>query len=1050
MLNKIIKFSLENRLIIVLLVSISIGLGVRAIWQTPVDAFPDSTPIQVQINTTASALSPEEIEQQITLPIELTISGLPGLQNVRSISKFGLSQVVATFDDDTHIYDARQLILERLGSVNLPIGIDSPELGPISTGLGEVFHYTIRSTDPDRTLDELRSLHDWVIKPELRKIAGVAEVNSWGGFEKQYQVVVDPNNLIRFNLTLDDVFRALEQNNKNIGGGQIVSSGQSFLVHGIGRVSTIKQIENIVIKAIEGTPILIGNIADVIVGHEIRRGAVSASGEGEVVLGLGFMLMGQNSNEVTRNLKIQLQSVQKSLPDDIIVEIVYDRTELVKEVIGTVERNLLAGALLVILVLFLLLGNFRAGLIVAFAIPLALIYAFLGMEQLAIAASLLSLGAMDFGIIVDGSVVMTENNLRRLAEKRNALGRKLNNSERLNTILESSQEVVRPIVFGIGIILIVFFPILTLEGIEGKMFKPMAWTFIFAMLGALFIAITLTPIMSYYFLPKNRIKEKNAIDKFLRKYYTLSINKVIQYKLLFLTSVIILLAVTGIIGSRLGGVFIPRLSEGAIVINTIRLAGVSIEESIDYNTKIEKLLLTQFPNEINKIWSRIGTAEVATDPMGLELTDIFISLKPRNQWIRAKTQSELVERFEETVDDLPGLNMIFTQPIEMRINEMASGIRSDVGIKIIGDDFETLTKLSDDVQNILLRIDGASDIAGEQISGQPTIQIHVNQDQISRYGIPAEDVLDIIEVVGNRQVGDIIEGQRRYPLVVRLPDSHRQNVEVLANTLIPTKSGSLLPLHSLVDINETEGPSTINREWGRRLIKVQCNVRNRDIASFVNEAQSRIENELQLPSGYVIEWGGQYENLERSKIRFMIVVPITLILIFLLLYFSLKSVKDVLIIYTGIPLAAVGGIFALWIRGMPFSVSAAVGFIALSGIAVLNGQVLVSTIKRMTGTGQSFKEIVISSAKQRLRPVLATAITDAVGFIPMAVSTGIGAEVQRPLATVIVGGVMTSTLLTLFVLPILYVTINEWKNVKMRGSFKRIRNTLNYQVKKLS
>lgn len=1034
MLNKIIKFSLENQLLVILLVSISVGLGVYTILQTPIDAFPDTTPIQVQINTTATALSPEEIEQQITLPIELTISGLPGLLNVRSISKFGLSQVVATFDDDTHIYDARQLILERLGSVNLPNGIDSPELGPISTGLGEVFHYTIRSTDPHRTLDELRSLHDWVIKPELRKIAGVAEVNSWGGFEKQYQVVVDPNNLIRFNLTLDDVFRALEQNNKNIGGGQIVSSGQSFLVHGIGRVSTTKQIENIVIKAIEGTPILIGNIADVIVGHEIRRGAVSAYGKGEVVLGLGFMLMGQNSNEVTKNLKIQLQSVQKSLPDDVIVETVYDRTELVDEVIGTVERNLLAGAFLVILVLFLLLGNFRAGLIVAFAIPLALIYAFLGMGQLAIAASLLSLGAMDFGIIVDGSVVMTENNLRRLAEKRNALGRKLNKSERLKTILESSQEVVRPIVFGIGIILIVFIPILTLEGVEGKMFKPMAWTFIFAMLGALFIAITLTPIMSYYFLPKNRIKEKSAIDKFLIRYYTLSINKVIQYKSWFFTGVIILLVISGFIGSRLGGVFIPRLSEGAIVINTIRLAGVSIEESIDYNTRIEKLLLTQFPNEINKIWSRIGTAEVATDPMGLELTDIFITLKPRNQWKRARTQSELAERFEEAMDDLPGLNMIFTQPIEMRINEMASGIRSDVGIKIIGDDFETLTNLSDKVQTILLKIDGVSDIAGEQISGQPTIQIHVNQDQISRYGIPSEDVLDLIEVVGNRQVGDIIEGQRRYPLVVRLPDSHRQSVDVLANTLISTHGGSLLPLHRLADINETEGPSTINREWGRRLIKVQCNVRNRDIASFVNEAQSRIENELKLPEGYVIEWGGQFENLERSKIRFMIVVPITLILIFILLFFSLKSVKDVLIIYTGIPLAAVGGIFALWVRGMPFSVSAAVGFIALSGIAVLNGQVLVSTIKGVTETGLSFMEVVTTSAKQRLRPVLATAITDAVGFIPMAISSGIGAEVQRPLATVIVGGVITSTLLTLFVLPVLYVAINEWKNVNLKDS----------------
>jgi cobalt-zinc-cadmium resistance protein CzcA len=1024
-LNYIIDVSLKNRLIVVLLLAVSLGLGIRAMLRTPVDAFPDTTPVQVQINTVAPAFSPAEIEQQITLAVELSIAGLPGLTNVRSISKFGLSQVVATFDDETHVYDARQFILERLGSVKLPDGIERPQLGPMSTGLGEVFHYIVRSTNPDRPLDELRTLHDWVIKPELRKVAGVAEVNSWGGFERQYHVIVSPQPLVKYNLTLDNVFEALEQNNHNVGGGQVVSSGQSLLVHGLGRVTTIGQIENIVIKAHAGAPVRIKDIAEVAVGHEIRRGAVTAHGRGEVVLGLGFMLMGENSKEVTEELKTRLESVRKSLPDDVILETVYDRTELVQAVIGTVKHNLIAGAMLVIIVLFLLLGNLRAGLIVALAIPLALTYAFLGMYALAIAASLLSLGAMDFGIIVDGSVVMTENNMRTLAEKQHRLGRPLKKSERLQIVLASSKEVVRPIVFGMGIILIVFFPILTLEGIEGKMFRPMAWTFIFAMIGALVIAITLTPVLSYYFLPRKAKEKEGLVERILTVGYTFLISGVLRWKRALFGSVLILLAVTAFIGFRLGGEFIPRLSEGAIVINTIRLAGVSIDESVDYNMRIEQLLLKNFPDEIKHIWSRIGTAEVATDPMGTELTDIFIALNPGNRWTRAGTQAELARRMEEVVDDLPGLNMVFTQPIEMRLNEMVSGIRSDVGIKIFGDDFDELVRLSDQIQTILLTIQGASDVAGEQITGQPTLQIVVSQDQIARHGIPARNVLDLLETVGGRRTGDIFEGQRRFPMVVRLPNEQRTDVVSLADTLIPTQIGPLLPLRRLAEVKETEGPSTINREWSRRLIRIQCNVRDRDVASFVDEARSRIVNEVILPEGYVIEWGGQFENLERSKLRFMIVIPLTLALIFFMLYFSLKSLKDVLIIYTGIPFAAIGGVFALWGRGIPFSVSAAVGFIALSGIAVLNGQVMVSAIRTLWNEGLPLGEAVITAAKQRLRPVLATAVTDAAGFIPMAISTGVGAEVQRPLATVVIGGVITSTILTLFVLPALYLAVGQ-------------------------
>jgi cobalt-zinc-cadmium resistance protein CzcA len=1024
-LNNIIAFSLNNRLLVIVLFAVCVGAGIRAMQLISVDAFPDTTPVQVQINTNAPALDPTEIEQQLTLTVELAISGLPGLTNVRSVSKFGFSQIVATFDDDTHIYDARQLILERLGSVELPEGIERPQLGPISTGLGEVFHYLVRSDNPDRMLDDLRTLHDWVVKPELRKVTGVAEINSWGGFERQYHVIVSPEKLVKYYLTFDDVFKALEQNNQNVGGGQVVSSGQAMLVHGIGRVTTIEQIEDIVIKAEQGVPVHIRDIATVAIGHEIRRGAVSARGEGEVVLGLGFMLMGENSKDVTQKLRDRIQAVRQALPDDIILEVVYDRIELVDEVILTVTHNLVFGAILVIVVLFILLGNLRAGLLVAVTIPFAMLFAFLGMYELSIAASLLSLGAIDFGVVIDGSVVMTENNLRRLAEKERTLGRSLNRLERFETILTSSKEVVRPIVFGMGIILIVFIPILSLESIEGKMFRPMAWTFIFAMVGALLCALALNPILSYYFLPRRGQEKESRIMQALHTGYSRILTWVFLRRKILFGSVGFVLAITVFIGMRLGGEFVPRLSEGAIVINTIRLAGVDINESVSYNSRIEALLMERFPVEIKHIWSRIGSAEVTTDPMGTELTDIFIALHPRDEWQHAHSQAELVQKMTAVVDDLPGLNMVFTQPIEMRMNEMVAGIRSDVGIKIFGDDFDELVRLSDEIQRILLTIPGAVDISGEQITGQPKLQISVDQDKIARHGIPARNVLDVIEAVGVRRVGEIFEGQRRFPLAVRLPDAQRTDSEALRNTLIPGENGILLPLRMLAEVKETEGPATVNREWGRRLIKVQCNVGERDVASFVAEAQARIAKEVDLPEGYVIEWGGQFEHLIRSRERFMILVPLTLAFIFLLLYFSLRRLREVLIIYTGIPFAAVGGIFALWLRGIPFSVSAAVGFIALSGIAVLNGQVLVAAIRKFRDKGLPVAEAVLSAAKQRLRPVLATAITDAAGFIPMAISTGVGAEVQRPLATVVIGGVITSTLLTLLVLPMIYGWFEE-------------------------
>ncbi|HEY7745980.1 MAG TPA: CusA/CzcA family heavy metal efflux RND transporter [Desulfuromonadales bacterium] len=1025
MFERLIEFSLKNRILVVLLFAVTFAVGAWALLRLPIDAFPDTTPVQVQINTIAPALGPEEIEKQLTMPVELAVSGLPHLESVRSISKFGLSQVVATFSDDMPIYDSRQLVMERLASVELPEGIERPELGPISTGLGEVFHYVLRSDNPERTLDELRTIHDWVVKPELRKVAGVAEINSWGGLERQYHVIVAPEALVKYSLTFGDVAEALQANNANVGGGQVVTAGQTLLVHGIGRVGNVEQVGAIVLTSHAGTPVRVRDVAEIRIDHELRRGAVSAQGKGEVVMGLGFMLMGENSREVTTALKERLETVRKALPEDVILETVYDRTELVDHVIETVEHNLVAGAILVIAILFLLLGNLRAGLLVAAAIPMSMLFATLGMGQLGIAASLLSLGAIDFGILVDGSVVMTEANLRRLGERQNELGRPLSAPERMAAILSSSCEVGRPIAFGMGIIALVFLPVLTLQGIEGKMFQPMAWTFIFALLGALLVAIFLSPILSLQFLPKVCKGHEGFAETWLKRIYTPALDWVLHHRRNALVSAALLVALTGVVVTRLGGEFLPRMSEGSIVASVVRLAGVSVDESMAYNGRLEQLLLEKFPHEIKHVWSRLGSAEVATDPMGTELTDIFMTLHPREQWTRANSQTELAAAIQQELAGLPGIRVVLTQPIELRVNEMLSGIRGDVGIKIYGEDFEQLVELAERVEQALNKVPGAAEVSAEQITGQPTLQLAVDQEKLARYGIPARDVLDIVAAVGTPRVGEVFEGERSFPLVLRLPDDRRSDVEALGNTLIPTASGAILPLSALATLSEEQRPSTINREWGRRLIKVSVNVRDRDVASFVAEAREVIDRDVKMPPGYFTEWGGQFENLERSQKRLALVVPLTLLLIFILLWFSLKRLRDVLIIYTGIPLAAVGGVFALWLRGIPFSVSAAVGFIALAGLAVLNGQVLVAAIRNFLDSGKPLAEAVTGAARQRLLPVVATAVVDAAGFLPMALSTGVGAEVQRPLATVVIGGVLTSTLLTLFVLPSLYLLVGK-------------------------
>ncbi|MGD2110117.1 MAG: CusA/CzcA family heavy metal efflux RND transporter [Phycisphaerae bacterium] len=1011
MLNAIITWSLRYRFLVIALTLILVITGAYSTTRLAVDAFPDTTPVQVQINTVAPALTPLEIEQQITFPVEQTISGLRGLTEVRSLSKFGLSQVTVIFEDGIDIYFARQLVMERLGTVDLPQGLPEPEMGPVATGLGEVFHYIL--TSRTRSLSELRTIQDWIIKPQLRSVSGVAEVNSWGGRERQYQVVVEPDRLLKYDLTLFDLFDALRRNNLNVGGGTITRAGESLLVQGVGLLETLKQIENVVVKAENGVPVYVRQLGEVADGHEIRRGAVTYAGHGEAVLGLGFMLMGENPRDVTKNMIERMEAIKPSLPDDVKVTTVYDRTELVDHVLHTVKTNLVEGALLVIAVLFVFLGNLRAGLIVASAIPLSMFFAANCMLQAGIAGSLMSLGAIDFGLVVDSSVIQIENGMRHLARNRN--GR-----SRIDVVRDAAIEVRRPTMFGELIIMIVYLPILTLEGIEGKLFRPMALTVVFALLGSLILSLTLMPVLASLLLPVEPREREPLFVRIAKRCYEPVLNLVLRQRAMVLTGVALLL-VTGIVmATRLGTVFIPRLSEEAIVINTVRLAGVAVDESVRYGTRIEKLLLDSFPNEIKHVWSRTGTAEVATDPMGLELTDVFITLTPREGWRRAETQAELVSIMEAELAGMPAMRTIFTQPIEMRVNEMVAGVRSDLGVKIFGDDFDTIEALADYVASILKTVPGASDVTVEQLTGQPLLEVRVRQDQLARHGMSAADVLDFVASIGTVSVGEVRQGEIRFPLTVRLPDEYRSDPETVGRLLIPTASGQRLPLYRLAELKIIDGPSTINREWSKRRVIVQCNARGRDIGSLVAEAEERIASEVDFPPGYFVRYGGQFEHLQRASSRLMLVVPLALLLIFLLLYLTYGRVADVVRIFMTLPLAAVGGVIALHLRDLPFSVSAGVGFVAMSGVSVLGDMVFVSFLRDLLDRGKPLGDAIREAAMTRLRPVLMTGLVASLGFIPMAFNTGVGAEVQRPLATVVIGSVVTSTLLTLLVIPVFY------------------------------
>jgi cobalt-zinc-cadmium resistance protein CzcA len=1012
-MNFLIDFSIRYRWLVILATLAAAAAGVASMRQLDIDAFPDVTPVQVQVNTTAPALGPEEIERQITFPIEQALSGLPGIEQLRSISKFGLSQVVLIFKDGTDIYFARQLVNERLATVTLSPGTERPKMGPVSTGLGEVFHYVVTGKGDDIT--RLRTIHDWVVRPQMRTVPGVAEVNSWGGYQKQFQVKVDPPRLLKYGLTFDVVIAAIRENNQNVGGGVIEQGSNSLLVQGLGRTTNLDEIRHIQIAVKDGVPILLGDVADVVVGHEVRRGAVTFDGKGEAVLGLGFLTMGENSHVVTWDLKRELDEVKKTLPAGTKVTAVYDRTELVDYVIDTVRANLFEGGLLVVCVLFLFLGNLRAAFIVALAIPLSMLFAFSGMLRFGVAASLLSLGAIDFGMVVDSSVVMIENCVRHLAHNPEGKSRR-------EVVRDAAVEVRKPTLFGELIILIVYLPILTLEGTEGKLFRPMALTVIFALAGSMVLSMTLMPALASLLLPRRVTETEPLLLRAIKAVYVPVLKLTMRFKAAVLIfGAAVLLFAFGIVAPNLGSEFVPKLSEGAIALNVIRLAGTSLEESVQRNTMIERAVLKAFPDEVEHVWSRVGSAEVATDPMGIELTDIYITLKPRNKWKKAQTQDELTELVERELRDIPGQKIAFEQPIEMRISEMETGIRADLGVILYGDDLGVLKSTAEAIERAMANIPGVADLAVEQVTGQPVLQVKVKQDELARYGVPARAVLDLIESIGSKTMGEVIDGQFRFPLAVRLSDEWRGSPEAVGAIQLPTAAGERVPLSRLADIRVVAGPSTITREWGQRRIVVSCNVRGRDLGTFVAEVKQKV-GAVPLPAGrYRVAYGGQFEQLERAKTRLLVVVPLALLLVFGLLYATYGTVIDSLRVFSGVPFAWVGGIFALWLRDMPFSISAAVGFIALSGVAVLDDMILVSYVRDLLKRGRTLEHAVEEAAITRLRPVLMTTLVACLGFVPMAFSTGMGAEVQRPLATVVIGGVISAMVMSLLVLRVLFV-----------------------------
>lgn len=1030
MINAIIRFSVTNRLIVLLLVAIMAGAGAYSLINLPIDAVPDVTNVQVQVLTAAPSLAPLEMERQVTFPVEVAMSGLPDVEEIRSVSKFGLSAVTIVFDESVDTYFARQLVLERLSQAReeIPESIGSPEMGPISTGLGEIYQYELKSPDGSYDATALRTVQDWNVRRQLLGVPGATEINSFGGYEKQYQVRLSPEKLQSYGLALRDVYEAVARNNANVGGAYIQKGSEQYLLRGLGLVENPEDIANIVVKTgPEGVPVYVRDLGEVVEGAAVRQGAVTADGKGEIVAGIVMMLKGENSRTVVNAVKERVEQVRKSLPAGVELVPFYDRTELIDRAIATVETNLVEGAILVIVVLILLLGNWRGALLVATIIPLSMLFAAILMRVFNVSGNLMSLGALDFGLIVDGAVVMVENTIRRRAEAQEH--RSHEPPER--TILEACLEVARPVVFAVAIIAIVYLPILTLRGFEGKMFVPMALTVIFALLGSLILSLTYIPAMMTLVLRGKVSEKESVIIRYAKQIYAPSLAFVSRYRGQALAVAAALVLISGAIFPYLGTEFIPRLDEGDLAVQIGRLPSVSLEESVAIATKAEKILM-EFP-EVITVVSKTGRAEVASDPMGVEISDVYIAMRPREEWTSAGTREELIAMMSERLEnEVPEGVFSFSQPIELRVAELISGVRSDVAIKLYGDDLDVLKQKADEIARSVQKVRGAEDVKAEATSGLPQLQIKPDRAAIARYGLNVEDVNDMVEsIVAGKDAGLVYEGEQRFDLVVRLNEESGRDIESIKGLLLTSANGSRVPLSQVADIQLTEGPAQISRENTRRRIGVELNVRGRDIGSFVEEAQAAIEREVTLPPGYYLSWGGTFENLQRASNRLMVVVPIALFLIFVLLYTTFGSVKQAALIYTGIPFAVVGGIVALALRGMPFSISAGVGFIALFGVAVLNGVVMVSFINHLREEGKTVADAVTEGAMTRLRPVLMTALVASLGFIPMALATSAGAEVQRPLATVVIGGLITSTLLTLLILPTLY----SWIERDAEGEF---------------
>lgn len=1050
MIDRLISFALQQRLLVIVATIFVAALGVYAFKKLPIDAFPDVTNVQVQIITEAPGSSPIEVEKLITYPVEVQMTGLPKLQDLRSLSKFGLSMVTVVFEDNVDIYFARQLVLERLieAKAKLPEGVE-PAMGPISTGLGEVYQYTLEKTTPHlnplplrgeeanripsplegggeistEELIELRTIQDWIVRPILKTVPGVTDVNAFGGHVKQYQVIIAPDLLRKYDLTLKEIFESVATNNANASGNIIEHSSEQYIVRGIGLIQSLKDIEEIVIKVHDGTPVYIKDVADVRLGPETRLGAVVQDGKGEAVAGIVMMIRGGSGKEVVEAVKKKVDEINKNniLPDGIKIKPFYDRIELVNACLNTVTKALEEGGVLVVAVLFLFLGNVRSALIVATTLPVAALITFIAMQQIGITANLMSLGglAIAIGMMADGSVVIVENIYRHLSEKRDA------KEGRIHIIFEAVKEVGSPLVFGILIIIIVFLPLFTLEGMEGKMFAPMAYTISIALFASLILSLTLSPVLSSIFL-KGGSEKDVFIMRWLKKIYIPLLRYSLKHGVIVVISAVVMLLSSLALFPFLGTEFIPTLDEGSLTPQVIRLPSISLQESIEIEKKMQQALL-KFP-EVETVVSKIGTAEIATDPMGPNVSDPIVVLKPRDQWKTAETKEELVEKIREELEKIPGIGLNISQPIALRVDELISGVKSQIAIKIFGDDMDILREKADEIGRLVSTVKGAADMRVEQTAGQPYLNIDIDRRKIARYGINVSDIQDIVETaIGGKTATEVFEGDRRFAVLLRFPEDKRNTVETIENIFVKAANGANIPLASLAKVSISEGPVQVSRENSKRRIVVECNVEKRDIGSFVAEAQGKIGKEVQLPAGYYITWGGAFENQQRAMKRMYIIVPLTIVLIFFLLFSTFNSLRYAALIILNLPFALIGGIVGLFISGQYLSVPASVGFIALFGVAVLNGVVLVSYINKLREEGLAMEEAITTGCERRLRPVLMTALVAILGLVPMLIATGPGSEIQKPLATVVVGGLITSTILTLILLPTLYRWFEEKK-----------------------